>query len=83
MRIVKDVMIQERNANYTLAYKTGWGSSEDGNAVGWVVGWIEENRHPYFFALNLNGPKNIDMVAVRQNILKGILKQLGYLEGKM
>lgn len=83
MRIVKDVMIQERNANYTLAYKTGWGTSEDGNAVGWVVGWIEENRHPYFFALNLNGPKNIDMVAVRQNILKGILKQLGYLEGKM
>ncbi len=83
MRIVKDVMVQEQNANYTLAYKTGWGNRENGNALGWVVGWIIENQHPYFFALNLDGPNNLDMPAVRMNILKGILKKLGFLEGKM
>ncbi len=22
--------------------------------MGWIVGWIEENNHPYFFVLNLN-----------------------------
>lgn len=82
-RIVKDVMVQEKNAAYTLAYKTGWGNSENGNAVGWVVGWIQENNHPYFFALNLDGPKDMDMVTVRMNILKGILKQQGFFEGKM
>lgn len=83
MREVKEVMVMEKNSNYTLAYKTGWGSLENGNALGWIVGWVEENHHPYFFALNLNGANNIDMPAIRMNILKGILKQLGYLQGKM
>lgn len=83
MRIVREVMVQEKNANYTLAYKTGWGYRENGNSIGWVIGWVEENRHPYFFALNLEGAHNIDMPGIRMNILKGILKQLGYLQGKM
>lgn len=83
MRLVKNVMIQEKNANYTLAYKTGWGYNENGKFIGWVVGWIVENQHPYFFALNLDGAHNIPMREVRMNILKGILKKLGYLEGKM
>lgn len=83
MRIVKDVMVQERNANYTLAYKTGLGFTESGEALGWVVGWIVENSHPHFFALNITGAHNAEMIAVRMKILKQILKQLGYLEGKM
>ncbi len=80
--IVKKIMEQENNANYKLSYKTGWGFRENGNALGWVVGWIEENQHPYFFVLNVEGPHNLDMVAVRINILKGILKQMGFFEGK-
>jgi beta-lactamase class D len=49
-----------------------------------VVGWIEENNHPYFFVLNLESPeKNFDMTTVRMKILKGILKQLGFFVGKM
>ena len=82
MRIVKEIMIQEKNSNYTLAYKTGWGNRENGNAVGWVVGWIEENYHPYFFALNIDGAPDT-RPEIRLNMLKGILKQLGFLEGKM
>jgi beta-lactamase class D len=81
-RIVKEVMLMEKNSNYKLSYKTGWGSKENGNAIGWVVGWIEENNHPYMFALNIEGPANIDMPTVRMNVLKGILKKLGFLEGK-
>jgi beta-lactamase class D len=80
--IVKKVMLQESNANYRLSYKTGWGFRENGNALGWVVGWIEENQHPYFFVLNLEGPNNLDMIPVRMNILKGILKEQGFFEGK-
>lgn len=83
MRVVKEVMVMEKNSNYTLSYKTGWGSLENGNALGWIVGWVEENRHPYFFALNLEGPQDLNMTVVRMNILKGILKHLGYLQGKM
>lgn len=82
--IVKDLMIREKNDKYTLAYKTGWGKTDKGTQLGWVVGWVEENRHVYFFSMNIETPdKNVDMVTVRMNILKGILKQLGFFEGKM
>ena len=82
-QIVRDVMIQEDNTVYTLAYKTGWGFEENKNSVGWMVGWIEENKHPYFFVtLVRSADPNIDMRKVRMDITKGILKQMGFFEGK-
>lgn len=82
--MVKRAMLFENNANYRLGYKTGWGFTEKNHAIGWVVGWIEENNHPYFFVLNIESPdKNFDMWTVRMQMLKDILKQLGFLEGKM
>ncbi len=80
--IVKKVMLREDNANYKLYYKTGLGYKEDGKSIGWIVGWIEENRHPYFFVLNLEGEHNADLVTARMNILTGILKKEGFFEGK-
>ena len=77
-------MLFENNANYRLAYKTGWGFTEKDHALGWIVGWIEENNHPYFFVLNIESPdKKFDMKPVRMKMLKDILKQLGFFEGKM
>ena len=77
-------MLFENNANYRLAYKTGWGFRENGNALGWVVGWIEENGHPYFFVLNVESPdKDFDMKPVRITMLKDMLKYLGFFDGKM
>jgi beta-lactamase class D len=82
--MVKRAMLFENNANYRLGYKTGWGFKENGNAIGWVVGWVEENNHPYFFVLNIESPdKDFDMSAVRMKMLKDMLKQLGFLEGRM
>ncbi len=80
--IVKKIMLQEENANYKLSYKTGWGFRENGNGIGWIIGWIEENKHPYFFVLNVEGPHDTDMPAVRMNILKAILRQSGFFEGR-
>jgi beta-lactamase class D len=81
---VKRAMLFENNTNYRLAYKTGWGFTEQDHAIGWIVGWIEENKHPYFFVLNIESPdRNFDMKTVRMKILKDILKQLGFFEGKM
>ncbi|MBI5370505.1 MAG: class D beta-lactamase [Sphingobacteriales bacterium] len=82
--MVKRAMLFENNTNYRLGYKTGWGHRENGNPMGWILGWVEENNHPYFFVLNIESrDENIDMVKVRMKILKDILKQLGFLEGKM
>lgn len=80
--IVKKMMIRENNANYQLAYKTGLGFKENGNLIGWMVGWIEENKHPYFFVLNTEGDKDAKMIDARMNVLKAILKEQGFFEGK-
>lgn len=81
---VKNAMLFENNANYRLAYKTGWATTEKGYALGWIVGWVEENKHPYFFVLNVESSnKNYNMTTVRLKILKDILKQMGFFEGNM
>lgn len=81
-RIVSAMMKREDNSNYTLSYKTGWGISDRGHAIGWIVGWIEENRHPYFFVLQLESPDpDYDMSAVRLKMLKDILDQYGFMKG--
>ena len=83
-QIVRDVMIQEDNTLYKLCYKTGWGFDEQNNNIGWVTGWVEENKHPYFFTLLIkSADKKIDMKTVRLNILNGILKQYGFFKGSM
>jgi len=82
--IVKNAMLFDNNANYRMGYKTGWGFTKEGHAIGWVVGWIEENKHPHFFVLNIESPDHdYDMWNVRLKMLKDILKQLGFMEGRM
>ncbi len=82
-QMVRDVMVQENNTAYKLSYKTGWGFDEDKKAIGWVVGWIEENKHVYFFVTFVKAPSHdTDISTIRLNITKAILKQYGFFEGK-
>ena len=80
--IVQSVMLREQNSNYKLSYKTGWGSLENGHELGWIVGWIEENRHPYFFVLNIETAQKDQVPKVRIKLLKDILAHLGFFNGK-
>lgn len=81
--IVKRAMLWEDNTNYKLSYKTGWGTKENGNSLAWTIGWIEENKHPFFFVLNLETPdRNADIPAIRTKILNSILQQLDFMKGK-
>lgn len=82
-QIVKTAMLMEDKPEYRLSYKTGWGfwDSTHKKNIGWIVGWIEENKHPYFFVLNLeSADKNFDMPTIRMKILKDILMQLGFMK---
>jgi beta-lactamase class D len=81
-RIVKSMMLMDSTNKYKLSYKTGWGYRENGNSIGWVVGWIEENRHPYPFVLQIESPdRNADLASVRLNLLNDIFKHYGFKEG--
>lgn len=81
---VKNAMIVENNANYKLAYSAGWGTTDFNRPLGWVVGWIEENRHPYFFVLNMESANTgLNPGGVGEKLLQEILKKLGFFEGKM
>jgi beta-lactamase class D len=81
--IVKRAMLWEDNTTYKLSYKTGWGFKENGDNLAWCVGWIEENKHPYFFVLNLEtAQKDANIPAVRMKLLKQLLEALGLMKGK-
>ncbi|MDB5253389.1 MAG: beta-lactamase [Flaviaesturariibacter sp.] len=82
-QIVRNAMLFEDKPNYKLSYKTGWGFKEDGKNLAWIVGWIEENGHPYFFVLNFEKAGTADIPAIRMKLLKDILAHLGFFEGKM
>jgi hypothetical protein len=43
---------------------------------------IEENRHPYFFVLQIEGPATVDLKTTRLSVLNAILKEQGFFEGK-
>jgi beta-lactamase class D len=49
---LKQIMIAEQNADYTLRAKTGWTTQGKQN-IGWYVGYLEKGEQVYFFALNI------------------------------
>ena len=82
-RMVKSMMLREQRPGYSLSYKTGWGITEKNHQLGWIIGWIEENKHPYFFVLQLESPDpTFEMNVVREKMLKYILRHYGFMEGK-
>ena len=83
-QIVRKLMLAEDNTLYKFSYKTGTGFDEKGNAIGWVIGWVEENRHVYFFSTFVRSPnKNIDMKTIELKITKNILSEMGFFKGEM
>jgi beta-lactamase class D len=80
--LVKKAMLQTANTQYAISYKSGLGYKKNGNSTAWVVGWIEENRHPYFFVLQIEGPATVDLKTTRLSVLNAILKEQGFFEGK-
>ena len=80
--MVKMLMLQTANANYKMSYKTGLNYKQNGNAVVWIIGWIEENKHPYFFVLQTEGAASSDIKNASMSLLNKILKEQGFFEGK-
>lgn len=81
-QMVEGLMLQEDNTLYKLSYATGGGIDEKNNRFGWTLGWVEENRHVYFFVTFVKSPdKNLDLKSIGVNITKSILKEMGFFKG--
>lgn len=80
--MVRHAMLRTDNTLYKLSYATG--TAEEGDhAIGWVTGWIEENRHVYFFVTLAKGKEDaagIEKAATRA--MQGILTELGFFKGR-
>jgi beta-lactamase class D len=82
-QLVRGMIPAEKNSNYQLFYKSGQTENEDGRTIGWVLGWVEENKHPYFFVVNLeSSDASADLGASGLKIVRGVLGQWGFFQGK-
>jgi len=52
-KIVREIVLLERGANWRLYGKTGW-EHAPGRGIGWWVGWVERDDRIYAFALNMD-----------------------------
>ena len=78
---VRDMMKAEDNNLYTLSWKQSNPiKTIDGTYSSWVTGWIEENRHVYFFVTYAESTvQNKDNTA---SITKDILRKYEFFQGK-
>lgn len=86
-QVVQGLMEREKNPAYTLAYSTGEARDSAGRPLGWVVGWVEERIHPYFFVLSIRPSgegKNAEEVNIADKeipLLKSLLTDQGFFKG--
>jgi len=82
-KLVKQGFRTEQNSNYLLAYTAGQGADAHGKTTAWIMGWVEENKHPYFFVLNMEpqgGQADASILGLQ--LVKNILGSMGFFAGK-
>lgn len=80
-QIIKELMLKEDNTLYKLTYATGSLAGNETSA--WISGWIEENRHVYFFVTRIitdKSPSEAEKTVL--DITKEILLSKGFFKGK-
>ena len=73
-KILKNIMIEEKNTEYILSGKTGW-AQRIKPQIGWYVGYVETAEDTWFFACNLDIRQNSD-ADYRKELVIGYLKDL-------
>lgn len=78
--IVKSVIILEQTDNYVFSGKTGTGTLNENEDIMWLVGYIEKENKPYFYALNFKTNDFGKTKQARYDITKDILRELKLIE---
>jgi beta-lactamase class D len=80
---VKSMLIKENNAAYTLAYQVANLKTVDGRQQAWVMGWIEENKHVYFFVTYAKfSSASADVNKSSMELTQRILGHYGFFKGE-
>ena len=78
--IVKDIIVFEQTDDYKLSGKTGGGMLINTEYIMWMVGYIEKNDKPYFYAMNFKTNDYNKLGQARYDITKDILRELKLME---
>lgn len=79
---VKKMLVVENNTSYQLAYQST-ALNRNQRTFGWVIGWIEENRHVYPFVIHFDGQLGLDVKAKSEILTRDILTHIGFFKGIM
>lgn len=78
--IVKDLIILKQTENYTFSGKTGGGQISGNKNIMWLVGYVEKDGNPYFYAMNFVTEDSQKDGSKRYKITKDILRELKLIE---
>lgn len=76
---LKNIMLAEETDTYRLYAKTGGGNIAAGRALGWYVGYVENDTGVYFFALNVEGSTFADVSEPRIKLAMQQLRNAGII----
>ena len=81
--MVKGMMLQEENNEYKYSFAAGSGLDDQNKPIGWIVGFIEENRHVYLFSTFLRSTNlDVDMKQKGKEVTHAVLEELGFFKGQ-
>jgi len=78
--MVKNIIVLEQTDTYKLSGKTGGGMLTETDYIMWLVGYIEKDNKPYFFAMNFMTNDFIKLSPARYAITKDILRELKLID---
>ncbi|MBN1952176.1 MAG: class D beta-lactamase [Bacteroidales bacterium] len=73
---VKPLIIFEQNDDYMWSGKTGSGRITDTKFIFWLVGYLEKEGRPYYYALNFTGWDLEKLGHARYEIARSIFREL-------
>ena len=74
--ILKDIMLTEQTAEYSIYAKTGWAGTTP--QVAWYVGFVETGDKTWFFAMNMRVDRT-EQAALREELTIRSLRALGII----
>jgi beta-lactamase class D len=77
--LFRKMILKEQNSNYQLSYLVATDTTHGNQA--WVIGYVEENLHPYFFVLHTSATDGKALKNRNINLLKAILIKEGFFKG--